>query len=328
MKKMMRRALIGFFVTAAGLIVYTIWDNNRLMVVEQSVVIEGLPTELEGFSIVQLTDLHEKEFGVNQKRLIKKINKINYDAIVFTGDMMDDTQSTNYQAFYTILQGLHNKQNAWFVPGNSDPESYRVTSTVTKSEFVQGMEERGVQLLESVDTVKIDKANIHFINFELSLIRNPEKLLVVDGVVRPDYAYTSNYLNYRKRLWEEVLDSNALNQEDVLIALNHYPVVDARIDQLQADTEVVFRDYDLIMAGHYHGGQIRLPFLGALFVPESWYENNGLFPPPNRVSGLWEYKGVKQYVSTGLGSSDTISFLKFRFNNPPQINVLTLKTKQ
>jgi len=45
------------------------------------------------------------------------------------------------------------------------------------------------------------------------------------------------------------------------------------------------------------------------------------------VKGLWEYKQTKQYVSAGLGTSDAIPFLKFRLFNPPEINVLTLKSK-
>jgi predicted MPP superfamily phosphohydrolase len=40
------------------------------------------------------------------------------------------------------------------------------------------------------------------------------------------------------------------------------------------------------MAGHYHGGQFRIPFVGALFVLEAWYEKSGLFPPQDRVKGL------------------------------------------
>ena len=85
------------------------------------------------------------------------------------------------------------------------------------------------------------------------------------------------------------------------------------------------KEYDLIVVGHYHGGQMRLPLLRALFVPKPWYERKGFSPPQDRVNGLWEFKQIKQYVSIGLGSSNAIPFLKFRLFNPPEMNVLTLK---
>lgn len=312
--------MLGLLLVVIILAVYTLWDNNRITVAEQEIEIDNLPKQLEGFKILQITDLHEKVFGKNQKKIIDKVNSINYDAIVFTGDMLDGVKSTNYEPFYTLIEGIHNKEYAWYVPGNADPENYQVDEEVEKSEFVQGMEKRGVALLENSDTISVDGASVNFVNFELSI----GNIGIPNGVPKPSYASNEKYFTYQQQLLEEL---NALEGPDVLIALNHYPVVDPRIDHIIDASDLKLRDYDLLIAGHYHGGQIRLPLIGAFFVPEAWYENNGFFPPQDRVKGLWEYKGIKQYVSTGLGSSDAISFLKFRLFNPPQINVLTLKGK-
>lgn len=326
-KKIIVITLISLAVIATGLIIYTAWENNRVTVAEQSVFVEELASSLDDFTIVQVSDLHEKEFGRNQQKLINAINAIDYDVLVFTGDMLDGIESTNYQPFYSLLEGINNKEYAWFIPGNTDPESYQVTDKVVKSEFIQGMEELGVNLLESTEVIQKEGAEIQFVNFELSLIDNVEKMGAVNGTLQPSYAGHPSYLDYRKGLWEEMNQAGQLEDEGVLIALNHYPVVDTHIDVLNNSPGMSFRDYDLIMAGHYHGGQIRIPFYGALFVPEAWYDSGGLFPPKDRVNGLWEYENTQQYVSTGLGSSDAISFLKFRFNNPPEINVLTLKSE-
>ena len=71
------------------IVIYNIFDNNRIKVVEQEVEVVDLPEEFEGFKILQIADLHGKTFGKNQKRLLKKMNAIDYDMIAICGDMMD-----------------------------------------------------------------------------------------------------------------------------------------------------------------------------------------------------------------------------------------------
>lgn len=280
------------------IVIYTIWDNNRIKVVEQEIEIEDLPREFEGFKILQISDLHEKTFGYKQERLIRKINSINYDVIALTGDLLSNVDSENYSPTYDLLDGINNKEHILFVPGNTDPFPYVVNSdrSISKNPFLLGMESRGVHLLDSVYTVDKENASIYFVNFDLSILEPASQL-------------------------------DKLKKNDLLVVLNHYPVVDKRIKQLNEDPHSYVSNYDLIIAGHYHGGQIRVPFIGALFIPEPYYPNNGLLPPQDRVKGLWEYNGTKQYVSAGLGSSNAIPFLKFRFMNPPEINLLTFTKK-
>lgn len=98
------------------MVIYTIWDNNRVAILEEDILVEDLPNELEGFKILQISDLHEKEFGQNQENLIKKINSINYDILALTGDYLKDQESTNYSATYKILDGIYNKEHVLFVP--------------------------------------------------------------------------------------------------------------------------------------------------------------------------------------------------------------------
>src|SRR5690625_3364610 len=325
MKKIFLKLIFSLLAIFVSLVIYTFWDNHRIKVVEQDVIIDHLQSQLEDFTIVQITDLHEKEFGKNQKRLIKKLNKIDYDVLVFTGDILDGVESTNYESVYAILEGINKKENVFFVPGNSDPPSYELTPSFEKSAFIHGMEERGGRFLESFESISRGDAIINFVNFELAIIENPEQIGNINGIFRPFHAQEEAYQIYQSELWEKMQATGILNSTDVLIALNHYPVVDVRFDYIEEDPSTNLKDFDLIIAGHYHGGQIRLPFVGALFVPEAWYEPNSYFPPRDRVKGLWEYDGIKQYVSAGLGSSADISYLKFRLFNTPEINVLTLK---
>ena len=60
--------------------------------------------------------------------------------IVFTGDLLNGLDSNNYGSFYTLLDGINNKENAFFTPGNTDPEIYELDSVgnLVKNEFVTG----------------------------------------------------------------------------------------------------------------------------------------------------------------------------------------------
>ena len=73
---------------------------------------------------------------------------------------------------------------------------------------------------------------------------------------------------------------------------------------------------NLVIAGHAHGGQFRLPFVGGLFAP-----NQGFFPRYD--SGLYEKNNTKMVVSRGLGNSA----VPIRFNNRPEIVVIELNNK-
>lgn len=303
---------IGIFIAVCIIFIsiFTVYSNNQITISEQRITISDLPLEFENFTILQITDLHERVFGEEQQKLLSAINSVDYDAIVFTGDMLDDPESKNYDPFYTLIDGIWNKDMAFFVPGNTDPQSFILNRNdpLEKDEFIKGMEKRGVLLLDSVKKVERGDASLYFTYFENSIIAENSGLEKTERV---------------EKLQKELSILDTLTESDHLIALNHYPIPDKRVNDLKKHA-YKFRNYDLIIAGHYHGGQIRLPFVGALFVPEPYYFWDGLFPPQDRVKGLWEYDGIQQYVSTGLGSSDAIFFMKFRFLNPPEINILTL----
>ncbi len=330
MRKVRRILLIVVVFLVMMLILFTIWDNNRIIVVEQKIEIDDLSLELDGFTILQVTDLHEKEFGHNQSKLIEKINGIEYDAIVFTGDMLETGNTTDFHPFYSLIEGIDQKEHGLFVPGNSDPKPYLLHREIPYEmhEFMKGMEERGIQPLESIYTIERGSVNIHFVEFELSLLEVEDNLQEIEKLFDADHDQSYyDYLTHQHELLKDMRNLDSLGKNDVLIALYHYPLADQKIDHLIRDPNMNLRNFDLILAGHYHGGQIRLPFVGALFVPEPYMKRNGLFPPQDRVKGLWEHRGIQQYVSAGLGSSNAIPFLNFRFLNPPEINVITLRRK-
>ena len=78
----------------------------------------------------------------------------------------------------------------------------------------------------------------------------------------------------------------------------------------------------LILAGHYNGGQRRIPFIGAVYVPEL-----GWFPKDQEVQGLSYTDGIPQYISPGLGSDPHYEHQPGRVFNPPVITKITLTGK-
>ena len=106
-----KKVIVILAVIVIILVVVVIYNkkvNNSIKVVEEAIIIENLPDEFKDFKILQITDLHSKEFGEDNIYLINLINSIDYDIIIFTGDMAN-TGEENYSAFYNLVKGIDRK---------------------------------------------------------------------------------------------------------------------------------------------------------------------------------------------------------------------------
>ena len=133
-------------------------------------------------------------------------------------------------------------------------------------------------------------------------MKRKEKKIYIAGLCDPAF-YTE--INADAEISEEAKEFMAqIPQDEFGILLSHRPEL--------------FEFYSLchiplIFSGHAHGGQIRLPFIGALFAP-----GQGLFP--EYTAGGYELLDSAMYVSRGLGNS----LFPIRINNRPQINCIIL----
>ena len=271
--KGMRVIMLLLLVFIVGIILYSVYDNNRIVLVKEKVEIENLHTSFNNFKILQITDLHGKMFGKNQKNLIDKINSINYDAIAITGDMID-SDSDDYEPFIKLLEGIENKEYIFYIPGNHGPEFF--------------------DKLGDLGCIPLDNP------YEIQ--RGNDKIVLFDFY---------NNLGFRDDIKEY--------ENYTTIAITHYPWNDSFYNNAREHVG----KYDLVIAGHYHGGQIRIPFYGALFIPN--INDAEFFPKQSDVSGYNVYGDYKQYVSRGLGAGKLGSTnLKFRLFNTPEINLITL----
>lgn len=326
-KRLVLPILVILLVTCIiGTAIYKIIDNRRFVVNDETIPIRQLADSFEGFKILQISDLHGAYFGDQQADLLEVINRLDYDMIAFTGDMTNGKSTLNseqnYQAILDLIDGIVKKDAIFRVDGNWGPftmSSICNTFIGSLTSFGRTIQEKGVVLLTQPVTIT----------------RGDDQIWVTPVLSK------SSFNCYQEKLNSQSMEKNAIEEEaltraiaayekifdngQVKIALNHYPfptnLTDAEIEARQ------HLDYDLILAGHYHGGQIRLPLIGALYIPSHTFENNsrGIFPDQNEVKGLNYFGMIPQYISAGLGSSNVIPFLNFRLFNTPEINLITLK---
>ncbi len=291
--------LVNILITS--FFVFAIIDNYSIKVVETNVQISNLPDKFNGYKILQLSDLHSRDFDNN---LSNKINSLDYDIILFTGDMMDNDDYA-IESFEKLVKNIDKKDIILYVDGNNGPMAYNyLTGRVTK--FGEKIQSLGITLLKDTYVINKDSERIVFSNFD-----------IVSNVYNK--GYLSGKYVYSKDLKIKLLEYN----NDIKIGVSHYPASEGLLKYINSKKEPSYYS-DLIIAGHYHGGQIRIPGYGAVFIPTNNTKEQ-FFPKQEFVSGLVSVGSVKQYVSRGLGASEKINMLKFRLFNTPELDLITLK---
>ncbi|MDF2866511.1 MAG: hypothetical protein K0R72_1329 [Clostridia bacterium] len=287
--------ILVIFITV--FILYAILDNYSVKVKYTNVYIDNLPDEFSDYTMLQMTDLHSKEFG---KILYDKINNINYDMIAFTGDMMNN-KDYNMKSFVNLINNIKNKELMIYVDGNNGPKTYDFENNKVTN-FGLKIESLGCTLLKDTYCLKREDSKIWLSNFDIA----------------------TNMFYYRKKFYYEDKFKQKFSHigDLVSIGIGHEPVNKNVLNDISSNKIKNYK-YDLIIAGHYHGGQIRIPFYGALIIPTK-SPKESIFPDQDIVSGLYKYQHVSQYVSPGLGASKRIPFLNFRLFNTPQIDVIKL----
>ncbi len=301
---------------------YSLYDNNRIVIVRQTIVVDGLPAAFDGFRILQLSDLHSRQFGAHQKRLDDVINSLDYDMIAITGDMLQEGD-TDLGPLTDLLVGIRNKQNVFYTAGNTGPDDFD-EFTGDKTTVGMTLEGLGVHLLDHPAAISRWSARIwvgEFFDPRWAAAR-------ADSAARRlRYEHdTDRSMDLERQVAYEtalIAEYARIPAGDTLIGVTHYPVNAAAARDVGAPGP----PYRLILAGHYHGGQIRVPFYGALYVPAG-SRRESILPAQDLVSGLTKWGNTYQYVSRGLGATAHIPLLAFRLFNPPEINLITLRTSQ
>lgn len=320
-------------------------DNSSVQVDRQTISLVGLPDDLEGYTILQVSDLHARDFGAHQAALLRAINAETYNLIVFTGDMVG--ASGNAQPFYDLLDGLSAKRPRYFIPGDSDPDilldAPRKTGgtlqEVVLSDWVLGAKQRGAELLSAATEISVGQAKLWLTPaYLLNLNITDSVKLLQDQITQETEGslggLSGDYDNlpfttWRYNQFKATQDAiPRMSASDVQIALSHIPPTEQYITVSQElgakGTRAYLYTPDLVLAGHYCGGGWKLPGLGAFYIPSAFSPRHGWFPAREEVEGLRQMGGTTVYTSPGLGMTDRIFLPKFRLLNSPKISVLTL----
>jgi predicted MPP superfamily phosphohydrolase len=226
--------------------------------------------------IVLLADLHSCSYGKSQQQLIEAISKQNPDIILMSGDIADDVLPDD--KVKELLNGISYKYPCFYVSGNHEFWSNRVE--IQKEMF----RSYGVNVLEGTcGNISLNGENI-----------------AICGVDDPDVGLEK---------FESQLDDVAkfITKDKYTILLAHRPELIKRYSEY---------NFDLVLSGHAHGGQWRIPFIlpNGLYAP-----NQGFFP--EHTNGIYEYNNIKLLVSRGLSRESTHIP---RFFNPPELVVINL----
>ena len=281
----MKKKIIVIILAAAlaALLIWGLWTNKALEVNTYVVSCDRLPAAFNGYRIAQVSDLHNDTFGKNNEKLLTMLAETNPDMIAITGDLID-SRDTDVEIALDFVREAVKIAPCYYVSGNHEAR------VLEYGQLKEGLEELDVTLLEDA---------------EIKLEREGEIISVI-GVDDP--SFETDYLFGDSG---EVMDrklQDLAQGEDYTVLLSHRPEL---LDVYAAYS------IDLVLSGHAHGGQFRLPFVSGLFAP-----NQGLFPKYD--AGLYKEGSTHMIVSRGVGNS----LIPLRFNNRPEVILVELQNEK
>lgn len=280
-KKFILPAVVAAVLIA--LVIWIAWGNTALELNTYTVTSARLPEIFDGYRIAHVSDLHNAEMGEDNEKLLTMLREADPDMIAITGDLID-SRNTNVEIALQFAQEAMKIAPCYYVSGNHEA---RVNEY---EELKTGLKSAGVIILEDTQTeISIEGQTITLIG-------------VNDPSFQTDYLFGDAETVMSSKLAELHTDG-----EVYTILLSHRPeLFDTYVDH----------DVDLVLSGHAHGGQFRLPFIGGVVAP-----NQGLFPEYD--AGIYTEGNTNMLVSRGVGNS----ILPFRINNRPEVILIELQTK-
>ncbi len=240
------------------------------------------------FRAVLISDLHNKEYGKNNKKLLKTIYEQHPDVIFVVGDMLNKDDE-NRDIALNLYSELVKLADVYCCLGNHE-NSYYDTEGLKRD-----IKKTGARLLED----------------EMEKVDFTSGSITVGCLAHYPY-YESDapdYNSYQRHFLDSFIEQG---KDNYSILLAHEP-------------EYFYwalkdKNLDLMLCGHTHGGIIRLPFIGGLIAP-----NQGLLAKngdilPDYTKGYYSTSSANIYITGGLGNEMIIP----RFYNPPEISVINV----
>lgn len=260
--------------------IYLYYENTKLYVSKYNIINDKIADTFNNYKIVHISDLHNTKYKTLIKDLTKEIKKQNPNIIVVTGDLID-SKKYDLQAAMEFIEEIRDIAPIYFVSGNHEKW------TGKNEEINSILTEKGVVILDN----EFDKITI-----------NNESIIIL-GMKDPSFYPKEISTDQTSYDLKETVDKIG-NTNSFKLLLSHRP---------ELFETYVENDVDLVLTGHAHGGQIRIPFIGGLIAPDQ-----GLLP--KYTGGIFTKNNTSMIVSRGIGNS----ILPFRINNRPELVIITL----
>ena len=276
----MKRRVIVLIIAAAlvlALLIWLLWANSSPAATQVTVASDALPEAFEGFKIAHVSDLHNAVFGRENEKLLSLIRAAEPDIIAITGDLID-SRHTDIDSALAFVEAAAEIAPVYYVTGNHE-------SRLDFDEIEPRLIAAGARVLR---------------NEAEDIGRGGERIRLA-GIDDPSFIRTGGTAEERAAAELEQLGDGG---GTFTVLLAHRP-----------ELVEVYAGYGagLVLSGHAHGGQVRLPLLGGLYAP-----GQGLLPEYD--SGLYSLGETQMVVSRGLGNS----VAPLRVNNRPELVIVTL----
>lgn len=266
-----------------ALVIWLIWGNRGLQKKMYKVYSDRLPAGFDGFRIAQVSDLHNTQIGKNNQRLLNMLREEKPDMIAITGDLFD-SRKTDIDAGMDFVKVAMKIAPCYYISGNHESR------------------------LDEYEQLKLDMlaAGVVVLEDDKTAVAVEEDRITVMGLQDPAFIDGFRCANGDGVITNKI-DQLQQTDDGFTVLLSHRP---------EWFKSYVKSDADLVLCGHAHGGQIRLPLLGGLYTP-----GQGLFPTYD--AGLFYESGTTMIISRGIGNSA----FPFRINNRPELVVVELHVK-
>lgn len=276
----MKRRVIVLIIAAVlvpALLIWLLWANSSPAATQVTVASGALPEAFEGFKIAHVSDLHNAVFGRKNEKLLSLIRAAEPDIIAITGDLID-SRRTDIDSALAFVEAAAEIAPVYYVTGNHE-------SRLDFDEIEPRLIAAGARVLR---------------NEAEDIGRGGERIRLA-GIDDPSFIRTGGTAEERAAAELEQLGDGG---GTFTVLLAHRP-----------ELVEVYAEYGagLVLSGHAHGGQVRLPLLGGLYAP-----GQGLLPEYD--SGLYSLGETQMVVSRGLGNS----VAPLRVNNRPELVIVTL----
>ena len=287
-KKRVLTAAAVLMISAAVYVLGSLWVSANYLVVRKYEVHAG--SAGAGLKVVVIGDLHDHEFGEDNEKLVEKIAEQEPDLILLDGDILNG-DSSSAEVPVNLIARLKETAPVYYALGN-----HEIT-------YMEQVDSRLTEELTAAGAVVLDK---EYVDLEAGGVS-----IRLGGMYA--YAFGPDRKTGENRALAAPADTVAFLREfqdtdRLKIMMSHRP--DSFIF---GDASEVW-DVDLVVSAHDHGGQVVLPFLGGMYGGDQ-----GWFPP--YIHGLYQIGKIQLCVTSGLGTNRE---LVPRFNNPPEIAVLTI----